>query len=354
VSTTDALENYIGSVANHLKASGYPVPDWHANSDDPNDGAIHLKGDREDGEVETWLGWTEESGWYRGTDRDGTGLNGIRWAWISVLATPDEVLAWLRRIESSVAAIWEMDRPRYRNFDDNDDFGAQLAKAGEDQPESWSGTQAETEGWKDQHEADTLVPQLQRPQVCTATHPEFGRCFIDADDHTAPGGQDYHESEEGSWPFEGRPSDSERLAPRSEVDYSIRIKTECCATEGMTGIDCRLPKGHADWHSGRYDCRTDGTESVGYPVCIQWPRNEWDRCEPEQDAAQAARSEATPKGALSAPTILCGHIHDGAECPDPRVPGANGCWAHYGPGTEDWLDEHGTDAPAADAADGSS
>jgi chorismate mutase len=221
-------------------------------------------------------------------------------------------------------------------------------------PQSWSGTQAEAEVWKDQHEADTLVPQLQRPQVCTATHPEFGRCFIDADDHTAPGGQDYHESEEGSWPFEGRPSDSERLAPRSEVDYSIRIKTECCATEGMTGIDCRLPKGHADWHSGRYDCRTDGTESVGYPVCIQWPRNEWDRCEPEQDAAQAARSEATPKGALSAPTILCGHIHDGAECPDPRVPGANGCWAHYGPGTEDWLDEHGTDAPAADAADGSS
>jgi hypothetical protein len=105
----------------------------HANDDDPNDGAIHLKGDREDGEVETWLGWTEESGWYRGTDRDGNGLNGIRWAWISVLATPDEVLAWLRRIESSVAAIWEMDRPRYRNFDDNDDFGAQLAKAGEDQ-----------------------------------------------------------------------------------------------------------------------------------------------------------------------------------------------------------------------------
>jgi hypothetical protein len=133
VSTAEALESYIGSVADHLKASGYPVPDWHANDDDPRDGAIHLKGDREDGEVETWLGWTEESGWYRGTDRDGNGLNGIRWAWISVLATPDEVLAWLRRIESSVAALWEMDRPRYRNFDDNDDFGAQLAKAGEDQ-----------------------------------------------------------------------------------------------------------------------------------------------------------------------------------------------------------------------------
>jgi hypothetical protein len=42
--------------------------------------------------------------------------------------------------------------------------------------------------------------------VCTAEHPEFGRCFIDASEHTSPGGQDYHESEEGSWPCESTDS----------------------------------------------------------------------------------------------------------------------------------------------------
>lgn len=124
-----ALESYIGGVADHLKASGYPVPDWHANDDDPRDGAIHLSGDREDDEAEVWLGWHEESGWYRGLDRTGDGLNGIRWAWIGVLATPSEVLAWLQRIESSQMDAWEMNRPYFRDYCDEDDFEELLTTA---------------------------------------------------------------------------------------------------------------------------------------------------------------------------------------------------------------------------------
>lgn len=31
----------------------------------------------------------------------------------------------------------------------------------------------------------------------------------------------------------------------------------------------------------------------------------------------------------------CGQIHDGDECLEPRVPEANGCWAHYGPEVDD-------------------
>lgn len=125
-----ALEAYIGNVAAHLKASGYPVPDWHANDDDPRDGAIHLSGDREeDGQVEVWIGWTEESGWYRGIDRTGDGLSCIRWAWIDVLATPHEVRAWLQRAESTEMAGWEMNRPRFRDFDDEDGFEEELTAA---------------------------------------------------------------------------------------------------------------------------------------------------------------------------------------------------------------------------------
>lgn len=36
--------------------------------------------------------------------------------------------------------------------------------------------------------------------VCAAEHPEYGRCFIDAEHANEPGGQGYHENENGSWP----------------------------------------------------------------------------------------------------------------------------------------------------------
>ncbi len=66
---------------------------------------------------------------------------------------------------------------------------------------------------------------------------------------------------------------------------------ECGALEGMTGIECNRYPGHQDWHSGKHTPRTDGAEPVGYPVRIQWPRQEWDRCAPASNTFREGDSE---------------------------------------------------------------
>jgi hypothetical protein len=53
--------------------------------------------------------------------------------------------------------------------------------------------------------------------------------------------------------------------------------------------------------------------------------------EPDEPAGSAA-SEDTP--------TPCGQVHHGHVCTQPRVPGTNGCWGHYGPDTDpdtDWA-----------------
>lgn len=97
------------------------------------------------------------------------------------------------------------------------------------------------------------------------------------------------EDEAGEWAqrvaqaLNGVASESVPPAPAAppaaaSADTTPDRDDECGATEGMTGIECDRYPGHQDWHSGKHTPRTDGTESVGYPVRIQWPRMDYDRC----------------------------------------------------------------------------
>lgn len=51
----------------------------------------------------------------------------------------------------------------------------------------------------------------------------------------------------------------------------------CKATEGATGISCHLQAGHLGDHAGQHTPRTDGTDSVGYPLSVRWPYTDYDR-----------------------------------------------------------------------------
>lgn len=59
----DAHEPYIRAVAAALTAAGFEVLDWHADPNDPRDGAIQIRpvGDLDHDEV--WIGWSEERAW---------------------------------------------------------------------------------------------------------------------------------------------------------------------------------------------------------------------------------------------------------------------------------------------------
>lgn len=58
-----AHEPYISAVADALTAAGFEVLDWHADPNDPRDGAIQIQpvGDLDHDEV--WIGWSEERAW---------------------------------------------------------------------------------------------------------------------------------------------------------------------------------------------------------------------------------------------------------------------------------------------------
>lgn len=45
----------------------------------------------------------------------------------------------------------------------------------------------------------------------------------------------------------------------------------CRVIEGATGITCSRNQGHDGDHEGTHTPRTDGTESVGYPLFVRWP-----------------------------------------------------------------------------------
>lgn len=90
--------------------------------------------------------------------------------------------------------------------------------------------------------------------------------------------------------IEGHPSPPSA----GEADATPRLRDECHALEGMTGIECDRYPGHQDWHSGKHTPRTDGTESVGYPVHIQWPRMSYDRCAPASSTFREGDHEPRP------------------------------------------------------------
>lgn len=59
-----AHEPYINAVQQALTAAGFDVLDWHADPNDPRDGAVQIRpvGDLDHDEV--WVGWQEERGWH--------------------------------------------------------------------------------------------------------------------------------------------------------------------------------------------------------------------------------------------------------------------------------------------------
>lgn len=123
-------EAYIAAVADAFHDAGTPVVDYNADDLDPLAGAIQLTGapDSDEPGPEVWLGWTEESGWYRGVDRDGrSGLSAIRWAGLGVTPEPADVVAWAHEKPTTQAVYEQMRRTHYRNADDQDDLEQQLA-----------------------------------------------------------------------------------------------------------------------------------------------------------------------------------------------------------------------------------
>lgn len=68
----DAHGPYIQAVAQALDDAGLAVADWHADPNDPRDGAIQLDMNKQgtiDGHPlwpydEVWVGWQEERGWH--------------------------------------------------------------------------------------------------------------------------------------------------------------------------------------------------------------------------------------------------------------------------------------------------
>lgn len=130
--TTEHIhEPYITKVVEALNAAGIPTPDCEVEDNDPRNAFIQLGAADPDTGREIYLCWTEESGWYRGVDQNGSGvLSLIRWADLGVLPDPHQVVTWVRDQEGSAPAPGQFERPRYRSFDDDDGFDADLTDAG--------------------------------------------------------------------------------------------------------------------------------------------------------------------------------------------------------------------------------
>jgi hypothetical protein len=94
--------------------------------------------------------------------------------------------------------------------------------------------------------------------------------------------------------IEGHLAENPVPSPAASADTTPARDDECGALEGMTGIECDRYPGHQDWHSGKHTPRTDGTESVGYPVHIQWPRMDYDRCAPASSTFREGDREPQP------------------------------------------------------------
>lgn len=91
----DAHEAYIGAVAAALEAGGVEVLDWHADPNDPRDGAIQV---RPAGALakadEVWIGWQEERGWWLVTEYERPGEENSKFVYeftCASVASPESV-----------------------------------------------------------------------------------------------------------------------------------------------------------------------------------------------------------------------------------------------------------------------
>jgi hypothetical protein len=117
---------YINAVADALEKAGVAVERWHADPNEPRDGAITLAG-YESGEQRV-AGWNEESGWMYGTGPEGEGLTLVWWIGDGVLPEPGAVVSAVQQClagDYSAASIHH--RPRYRSFEEDDDLDEQMA-----------------------------------------------------------------------------------------------------------------------------------------------------------------------------------------------------------------------------------
>lgn len=135
------------------------------------------------------------------------------------------------------------------------------------------GDQAQAEDWKDQHEADTLRPVL------------TNESFISSQD-------------------EGRPSGSERLAPQSVDEFVVRLR-------GLV-FDLRdkpLESDHIDYDTGWRDGQIQAGNDLEMLLDEYAP-----------DAAQAARSEATPEALPAVDPDAFGAAGYVLQPPSPSLP----------------------------------
>jgi hypothetical protein len=133
---------------------------------------------------------------------------------------------------------------------------------------------------------DEVVHEITLTTRGTYTTARCSNCGVIAGDHDLAWVQDK---------VDQHTADSLRPAPvrddPSLTALRAKLRDECSATEGATGVDCHLAPGHDDWHHGTHIPRTDGTESIGYPFNIHWPRNQYDG----PRVAPQASSTPTPK-----------------------------------------------------------
>jgi hypothetical protein len=145
------------------------------------------------------------------------------------------------------------------------------------------GTGSEVEDWADQHTAAATVVEVDADS-------ELGRRMARDGAHSGIDTPDCDCGHQGMgrvWHASGCDwvriwLDAEADTPDARRDepgltaLRAKLRDECSATEGATGVDCELAPGHDSWHGGSHTPRTDATKSVGYPFAIQWSRNEYD------------------------------------------------------------------------------
>lgn len=122
---------YVTKVITALGAAGIGVPEYEIEFDEVRKAYIQLGAADPDTGREVHLCWTEESGWYRGIDQNGSGvLNLLRWAHLGVLPDATAVATWAADQAAAAATPEQMTRPRYRDADGEDGFEAELVAAG--------------------------------------------------------------------------------------------------------------------------------------------------------------------------------------------------------------------------------
>jgi hypothetical protein len=85
------------------------------------------------------------------------------------------------------------------------------------------------------------------------------------------------------------------------ADATVEVLTppRCGAIEGLTGLECGLPKGHPlhEDHEATHDPETAEHDAVGYRLSVRWPWNDYDKDKPlpEWEMELLEREGAAPK-----------------------------------------------------------